>query len=131
MATNQPQLHLPKPNTKGGLTYIKKVIATIKYHWIDIQSKDFDGGLSTPTVKGLNKKLWKTTMATNQPQLHLPTPNTKGGLTYIKKVLATINYYWIVILSKDFDGGLSTPIQKYLHNKFTKTTMASSQPQQH
>jgi hypothetical protein len=45
MATNQPQLHLPKPNTKGGLTYIKKVIATIKYHWIDIQSKDFDGGL--------------------------------------------------------------------------------------
>jgi hypothetical protein len=57
MATNQPQLHLPKPNTKGGLTYIKKVIATIKYHWIDIQSKDFDGGLSTPTVKGLNTKL--------------------------------------------------------------------------
>jgi len=57
MATNQPQLHLPKPNTKGGLTYIKKVIATIKYHWIDIQSKDSDGGLSTPTVKGLNTKL--------------------------------------------------------------------------
>jgi hypothetical protein len=35
----------------------KKVIATIKYHWIDIQSKDFDGGLSTPTVEGLNKTL--------------------------------------------------------------------------
>jgi hypothetical protein len=32
------------------------VIATIKYHWIVIQSKNFDGGLSTPTVEGLNKK---------------------------------------------------------------------------
>jgi hypothetical protein len=42
---------------KGRLTYSKKVIATMKYHWIDIQSKDYDGGLSTPTVKGLNKKI--------------------------------------------------------------------------
>ncbi len=81
MATNQSQLHIPTPNAKGGLTYSKKV-STIKYHWIDIPSKDSDGGLSTPTVKGLNKKLWNTTMATNQSQLHIPTPNAKGGLTF-------------------------------------------------
>jgi hypothetical protein len=41
------------PNIKEGFSFDKKVIATIKYHWIDIQSKDFDGGLSIPTVKGL------------------------------------------------------------------------------
>jgi hypothetical protein len=57
MATNQPPFHLPTPNTKGGLTYTKKVIATIKYQLIDIQSKNLDGGLSTPTVKGINKIL--------------------------------------------------------------------------
>ena len=72
-------------------------------------SKDFDGGLSIPTVKGFNKKLWNTTMATYQPQLHLPTPNTKGGLTHDKKVIATTIYHWIDIQSKDFDGGLSIP----------------------
>jgi hypothetical protein len=55
MATNQQKLYLPTPNAKGGLTYSKKVIAIIKYHWIDIPSKDFDGVLSTPTVKGLEK----------------------------------------------------------------------------
>jgi hypothetical protein len=31
------------------------VIATIKYHWIDIQSRNFDGSLSIPTVEGLIK----------------------------------------------------------------------------
>jgi len=69
-------------------------------------SKDFDGGLSIPTVKGFNKKLWNTTMATYQPQIHLPTPNTKGGWTHDKKVIATTIYHWIGIQSKDFDGGL-------------------------
>jgi len=67
----------------------------MKYHWIDNPSKDFDGGLSTPTMKGFNKKLWNTTMATNQLQLHLPTPNAKEGLTYCKKVIGTIKYRWI------------------------------------
>jgi hypothetical protein len=59
MATNQPPFHLPTPNTEGGLSYSKKVIATVKYHWIDILSKDFDGVLSTPTVKGLSKNIIK------------------------------------------------------------------------
>jgi hypothetical protein len=62
MATYQPQLHLPTTNTKGGWSYDKKVIATTKYHWIDIQLKDFDGSLSIPTMKRLNKNLWNTTM---------------------------------------------------------------------
>jgi len=40
-------------------------------------------------VKGINKKLGNTTMAKTQPQLHLPTPNTKGGLTYTQNILAS------------------------------------------
>jgi hypothetical protein len=41
-------------------------------------------------VKGINKKLGSTTMAKTQPQLHLlPTPNTKGGLTYTQNILAS------------------------------------------
>jgi hypothetical protein len=112
MATYQPQFHFSTPNTKGGWIYDKKVIASTKYHWIDIQSKDFDGGLSTPTVKGFNKIIWNTTMATYQPQLHFSTSKTKGGWTYDKIVIATTKYHWIDIQSKDFDGGLSIPTVK-------------------
>jgi hypothetical protein len=49
MATTQPQSHLPTPITKPGLSYGKKLSATIKYHWIHIQAKDFVGGLSILT----------------------------------------------------------------------------------
>jgi hypothetical protein len=57
MAKTQPQLHLPTPNTTRGLSYGEKVIATTKYHWIDIKSKNFNGDLSIRIVKDLNKKL--------------------------------------------------------------------------
>jgi hypothetical protein len=131
MATYQPQFHFSTPNTKGGWIYDKKVIASTKYHWIDIQSKDFDGGLSTPTVKGFNKIIWNTTMATYQPQLHFSTSNTKGGWTYHKKMIATTKYHWIDIQSKDFDGGLSIPTVKGFNKKLWNTTMATYQPQLH
>jgi hypothetical protein len=44
MATDQPHLHLPTPITKPGLVIANNVLATIKYHWIHVQCKDFGGG---------------------------------------------------------------------------------------
>jgi hypothetical protein len=42
---------------KKGLSYGRNGLATIKYHWIHIQGKFFDGGLPFPNVKCLNKNL--------------------------------------------------------------------------
>jgi hypothetical protein len=86
-------------NLKPGLSYGKNVIATIKYHGIHIRAKDFDGGLSILTGKGPNKKLRNNTLATTEPQSHLPTPITMQGLSNGKNVIATIKYHWIHIQS--------------------------------
>jgi hypothetical protein len=67
------------------------VIATIKYHWIDVLSKDFEGGSSIPVQKCLHNNLQKTTMASCQPQVHLPRYYTKGGLTCGGKDKANLN----------------------------------------
>jgi hypothetical protein len=52
---------------------VKILTATIKYHWIQIQAKDFVGGLSILTRKGPNKKLGNNTLATTEPQSHRAT----------------------------------------------------------
>jgi molybdopterin-binding protein len=99
MLPTQTQSHLQTPITKLGLSYGKNVIATIKYHGIHIRAKDFDGGLSILTGKGPNKKLRNNTLATTEPQSHLPTPITMQGLSNGKNVIATIKYHWIHIQS--------------------------------
>jgi hypothetical protein len=78
---------------------VKILTATIKYHWIQIQAKDFVGGLSILTRKGPNKKLGNNTLATTEPQSHLPTPITMQGLSNGKTVIATIKYHGIHIQS--------------------------------
>ncbi len=57
MTTTQAQSHIPTEILKKGLFIGKTVLATIKCHWIDVQWKLFDGGLSITIVQGLNKKL--------------------------------------------------------------------------
>ncbi len=89
------QSHLPTPFTKGGLSFSKNGLATIKYHWVYVQRKEFGGGLSIPCVKGLNNSFGNTTMTTTQSQSHLPTPITKGGLSCGKNDKATIKYHWV------------------------------------
>jgi len=41
-----------------------------------------------------------------QSQSHIVTANTKKGLSYGRNALATIQYHWIHIHWKVFDGGL-------------------------
>ena len=55
MTTTQSQSHIPMEILKKGLSIGKTVLAIIKCHWIDVQWKVFDGGLSTSIVEGLNK----------------------------------------------------------------------------
>jgi hypothetical protein len=55
---------------------------------------DFGGGLSIPSGKGLNKNFGNTTISSTQSQSHLPTPITKGGLSFSNNVFTTIKYHW-------------------------------------
>jgi hypothetical protein len=38
MASSQPGLQIPRPNTKEGLTYADKCKPTMKYYWIDLET---------------------------------------------------------------------------------------------
>ncbi len=77
MANTQPVGHLPTAIGKGGLSHGKTNIATIKYHWIHVQWKVFDGGYSFRVLTAyyigeqeqtihydiLGKKGWRTMYA--------------------------------------------------------------------
>ena len=65
--TTQTQSHLPTPITKGGLSNGKSDKTTVKYHWIRVQYKNFDGALPIPSVKCLNKNLGHKIRASSQP----------------------------------------------------------------
>jgi hypothetical protein len=90
-------------------------MVTIKYHWINVQWKVFDGGYSFPTETILNKKMRYCLLASTQPVGQLSTAITKGGLSYGKTNIATIKYHWIHVQWKVFDGGYSFPTEKGLN----------------
>ncbi len=81
MASSPPGLHIPRPNTKEGLTYADRCKATMKYDLIDIQTMVIDGVISPLILKSQMENQGTTTMASAQPELHIPRPNTKEGLT--------------------------------------------------
>jgi len=99
MTTIQSQSCQPTPLTKGGLSFGINGLATIKYHWVHVQLKDFGHGYSIPSVKGLNKNFGNTTMTTIQSQSYQRTPFSKQGISNVKNGLGTIKYHWINVQS--------------------------------
>jgi hypothetical protein len=55
------------PTIKEALSYGKSDKAFITNHWKNVQWKDFDGGTSNPSVKGIHKNLRNNNKASSQP----------------------------------------------------------------
>jgi len=75
-------LAIPRPNNNGGCAYGIKLLGTLKYDRIDIQSKVFDSAYCIPTLYSLLKNCARSARTGSKPDLAIPRPNKKGGCAY-------------------------------------------------
>jgi hypothetical protein len=75
-------LAIQRPNGKDDYTYGNKLLATLKYDRIDIQSKVFDGANCIPTIYSLLKTYANITRTGSESDLAIQRPNGIDDYTY-------------------------------------------------